>query len=577
MKITMMKLFVTAFAMAFAVLAQGETCSSDWFFVDTTDKPDVVVHFDANGGVGDEMDEQVFNVGEEQKLAKNTYRKNAYVFQGWAASKADADNGIVRFCDEAEIAIDHDMTLYAVWANPALTLAAESADWTDGTIRLRCEDADTSGTEHEYYLSYYETVEPEKKWYGIEGATKIKAIREVDSNGNCVWVARLTDTRFAKRNMGLGTVRYRVNDENGRTAECETRKRHGLFVAVGEYEDPRLKPLSMVKHECAVFKEAYVRYGKGDELGGFCWTADSRPTKFEVLSLLSAMKEKVMPGDIFLFYFFGHGGMGYLCCYDKNGEITDSDLKEYFDGFCDGAGMVAVIYCCYSASMFIQDNNSMNLGRVGWILSSQADELTWSYSVTSIICNDGWFDGKADVLNGEYGSGNGDGYVTFGELAKYGFDWTYNNDYYGHRQQMRFENSFILGNIVAGKIPSNSVVDSNWKWLTKFKTFFSASSGDVTTAAAMTAANGCRTVGECYELGIDPEDPDDNLKIADFEMKDGKPVITLNHTEDGSGNSFLPRVKTLGKATLSDAEEWREVPEEGDETMRFFKVEVEMP
>ena len=39
----------------------------------------------------------------------------------------------------------------------------------------------------------------------------------------------------------------------------------------------------------------------------------------------------------------------------------------------------------------------------------------------------------------------------------------------------------------------------------------------------------------------------------------------------------MPRVKTLGKATLSDAEEWREVPEGGDSTMRFFKVEVEMP
>lgn len=136
MKITMMKLFVTAFAMAFAVLAQGETCSSDWFFVDTTDKPDVVVHFDANGGVGDEMDEQVFNAGEKKKLTKNTYRNDGYVFQGWAESKADADNGIVKFCDEAEIAIDVNKTLYAVWANPVLTLAAESADWSSGSITL---------------------------------------------------------------------------------------------------------------------------------------------------------------------------------------------------------------------------------------------------------------------------------------------------------------------------------------------------------------------------------------------------------------------------------------------------------
>ena len=105
-----------------------------------------------------------------------------------------------------------------------------------------------------------------------------------------------------------------------------------------------------------------------------------------------------------------------------------------------------------------------------------------------------------------------------------------------------------------------------------------ASGGDIATAARMIAANGCRTVGECYALGIDPEDPNDDLKITHFEMgKDGKPVITLNHTEDGSGNSFLPRAKTLGKATLSNAEEWREVPEGGDSSMRFFKVDVELP
>ena len=80
----------------------------------------------------------------------------------------------------------------------------------------------------------------------------------------------------------------------------------------------------------------------------------------------------------------------------------------------------------------------------------------------------------------------------------------------------------------------------------------------------------------CYALGINPEDPNDDLKISHFEIKDGKPVITLNHTEDGSGNSFMPRVKTLGKANLNDTD-WIEVPESGDPSLRFFKVEVEMP
>ena len=112
-------------------------------------------------------------------------------------------------------------------------------------------------------------------------------------------------------------------------------------------------------------------------------------------------------------------------------------------------------------------------------------------------------------------------------------------------------------------------------WMSRFLSIFAASDGDIATAAAMTAANGCRTVGECYALGINPEDPDDDFRITGFRMENGKPVITVNHTEDGSGESLLPRMRTLGKAELSG--EWQEVPEEGDPSHRFFKVTVDEP
>jgi len=67
-------------------------------------------------------------------------------------------------------------------------------------------------------------------------------------------------------------------------------------------------------------------------------------------------------------------------------------------------------------------------------------------------------------------------------------------------------------------------------------------------------------------------------------------VITLNHTEDGSGNSFLPRVKTLGAKSLGasaqgakssgTAVQWDDMTDVADPDAagyRFFKVEVEMP
>jgi hypothetical protein len=58
-------------------------------------------------------------------------------------------------------------------------------------------------------------------------------------------------------------------------------------------------------------------------------------------------------------------------------------------------------------------------------------------------------------------------------------------------------------------------------------------------------------------------------------MEDGVPKFEFNHTTDGSGNSFLPYVKPLGKAQLSD--KWRHVPEGGNPAFRFFTVEVVPP
>ncbi len=102
-----------------------------------------------------------------------------------------------------------------------------------------------------------------------------------------------------------------------------------------------------------------------------------------------------------------------------------------------------------------------------------------------------------------------------------------------------------------------------------------ASVDDWNTMEMATSMNGY-TYKECYALGIDPEDPNDDLKITDFKIEDGKPVITLNHTKDGSGNSFEPRIKTLGKANLTDVD-WVDVTDKDKSAYRFFKVTVDLP
>lgn len=94
-------------------------------------------------------------------------------------------------------------------------------------------------------------------------------------------------------------------------------------------------------------------------------------------------------------------------------------------------------------------------------------------------------------------------------------------------------------------------------------------------SATDVAANG-RKVWECYLLGCDPEKAADDFRIASFEVVDGVPAFTFSHTRDGSGVSFEPRIRILGKARLDDAA-WTEMPEGGDPALRFFKAEVALP
>ena len=69
------------------------------------------VKYDANGGSGI-IPDQIFTDGEAQKLTKNIFEKEPYLFDHWN-TKAD-DTG-TSYNDEQEIEITKDMTLYAIY------------------------------------------------------------------------------------------------------------------------------------------------------------------------------------------------------------------------------------------------------------------------------------------------------------------------------------------------------------------------------------------------------------------------------------------------------------------------------
>ena len=120
-------------------------------------------------------------------------------------------------------------------------------------------------------------------------------------------------------------------------------------------------------------------------------------------------------------------------------------------------------------------------------------------------------------------------------------------------------------------------VSTNWicETLDVPNSWFTTHPAYVTDILNAPAANGTRSVAECFTLGIDPEDPDDDFRITRFWMDGNVPMFEFSHTSDGSGNTFVPRIRKMGSATPTGP--WQEVPVAGNPAYRFFKAEVALP
>ncbi len=641
--------------------------------------------FDANGGDGN-MAAQKALTDTTLALPANTFTREGYLFQGWATSP----DGPVVYSDGVEITVDSDKTLYAVWSRP-MTLLPESADWSSGSITLRCEDDATSASTPKYSLEY---CNESGEWVPIDGAKNIPATKGQNSAGQEVWIAKLTDTGFSSRLGGIPPVSYRVTDETGRvSAECITRNRFLLSVGYsafltkntpkrGHYNDAsEIKDLCVERGEF-LSDNAHFRNNAG-------------ATTEKVRAEMAYFAEHAQPGDIFVFYIATHGGdydskrNAVLATYD--GAYQVKHLLEDVRNFPSGVAVINVIMSCHSFAMTGSVNVSERinqwlvacgfgqcLGNVAWVTSCDAEQSSYTYLDEdhsrfgqSFIVN-GFRHGCADMkLYGtEYGGGNTDGVITVGELGRYAQEFFkgLSDDF---PSSVQLENEGLSDRIVLGKrtatsswtrpsIPENVnasqgnmkiniswtasgnassyhiyryPLDSpgEWKWLgistgTTFKDgtatlkkeygyrikavnpvglsdLSSAAVGSrgtsklieflntvfgITTASAdeydamekTPAANGHNTIGECYALGINHEDPNDELRIAQFKLQDGKPQLTLNHTADGSGKTFLPDVRVLGTTALGESPQWDDVTDIADPDAagyRFFKATVELP
>jgi len=89
--------------------------------------PNYTITYNANGGTGTMAPQQACS-GETVTLSANTFTNNGSNFMGWATTTT----GDVVYADGAEVTVNRDMTLYAIWntncTNETATVTATSCD-----------------------------------------------------------------------------------------------------------------------------------------------------------------------------------------------------------------------------------------------------------------------------------------------------------------------------------------------------------------------------------------------------------------------------------------------------------------
>ena len=406
------------------------------------------VTFNSNGGI-ESMEELKTLSGKSLTLPANQFTRDGYIFLGWALSP----DGEVDYRDGEEIDVDSDMTLYTVWGNPALTLTAESADWSSGSITLRCEDADTSGAAHTYSLEY---LDENNAWDAVGGSGAANVAAAADG------FAHLTDGNFCSRLDGIKTVSYRVKDENGRVSEpCVTRNRYGLSVGIGQYAGYDLGLDNNVGFavDANLCRNLALSQGGFSRFGEFL---DSNATTTPIRKEMATLAQLAKPGDTVMFFVSAHGGNGKIHLYGLSSYST-AQLQADVDAFNSGVAVIGIIMACHSGSLLQLGLWSGNAALISSCAAKQISILFGGGNVVpspfgGILLQDGWEAGYADrsLFGTSWGGGNGDGVVTFDELARYAAEFSKGYSDMVASSSVQVTNRKLLEHTIAGRAGSGA-------------------------------------------------------------------------------------------------------------------------
>jgi hypothetical protein len=114
--------------------------------------------------------------------------------------------------------------------------------------------------------------------------------------------------------------------------------RYGAIVAVGKYQDPKIRPLAACAKDAELMKKLFQDYGRMDDI---VVLQDERATRRGVEKLFQILAQGTKPGDEIFIYWTGHGAS----VADTNGDEGDGldEVLVTFDAARDDVGRTGVL------------------------------------------------------------------------------------------------------------------------------------------------------------------------------------------------------------------------------------------
>lgn len=164
------------------------------------------LHYEANGGTGKKMDDQIFQHGQILPLNDCTYSREGYDFMGWSMS---ADN-VKQFDNKAEVGFSSllqtsdepkdnaEATLYAVWKEQSVTIGYVSSDAELGTVTVGSETIGAVNGTSDGSIAQPKSGARFDGWYSADGTLLSTDLKFVPTRvDGAVWQGTTYYARFS--------------------------------------------------------------------------------------------------------------------------------------------------------------------------------------------------------------------------------------------------------------------------------------------------------------------------------------------------------------------------------------------